>query len=273
MPPRAAARRFARAIAIATCALAGVAAAQIPSPESVEGATVSLGVVHRRLVEEADNGDRLVKESGPLLALRLERRWHVGEAGALQVEAALTGGRLDYAGQTQAGVPVRSETRHRELEAALAWRPLAAGTWGEAWVQLRGLQQERKIAGVAGAGGLRETSTLWMPGVRWQHALRAGGWRLQPSLELRASLRHDLDIDYGGAYDDSDLKGGRRRDIALALAAAQGGSPWQWSATWTHSRQQASPTQTLYRGGVAVGNVRQPRIRIDDIGVHARRSF
>jgi hypothetical protein len=92
-------------------------------------------------------------------------------------------------------------------------------------------------------------------------------------VELRASVHHDLEIDYGGVFDASDLKGGRRREIVLGLDFAQAGSAWQWGIEWTRARQSASPSQTLYRGGIAVGSVRQPRVEIDDVTLRVRRAF
>jgi hypothetical protein len=82
-----------------------------------------------------------------------------------------------------------------------------------------------------------------------------------------------MEIDYGGLFDRSELTGGRRREFVLGVAASPSGSPWQWSAEWSCARQSASSRQTLYRGGAAVGTVRQPRVEIDDLSVRVRREF
>jgi hypothetical protein len=251
---------------------AGAACAQTPA---VDGPSwgVTAGVAHRRLVERAANGDRLLKESGPMLRLALDAQMRVGAGGALRAELGVATGKLDYDGQTQGGAPVSTDSRHRDLDFTLGYRPLSAATWGEGWLVLRALQQRRRIASTATVGGLDETSTLWMPGLRWTHTLDAGGWRVRPSVELRASVHHDLEIDYGGVFDASDLKGGRRREIVLGLDFTQAGSAWQWGIEWTRSRQSASPSQALHRGGIAVGSVRQPRVEIDDVTLRVRRAF
>ena len=77
----------------------------------------------------------------------------------------------------------------------------------------------------------------------------------------------------GGVFDDADLDGGSRREAVLGLDVASPASPWAFGITWTRARQFASPTQTLLRGGVPVGTVRQPRIEIDDVMLRARRAF
>ncbi|HVE54082.1 MAG TPA: hypothetical protein VNB23_11930 [Ramlibacter sp.] len=262
-----------RFLAPALLALAGSAAwAQAPAVSDFSwGASAS--ALHRRLEERADDGSRLVRESGPMLRLALDAQLRLANGGALRADAGIAGARLDYDGQTQTGVALSTTTRHRDLDAGIAWRPLSAASWGEAWLVLRAVQQRRTIEGTAIAGGLQETSTYWMPGVRWTHAFAAGGWNWQPAVELRVSAGHDLDIDYRGVFDPSDLKGGRRRDLLLGLEASAPGSPWQWGVEWTHTRQSASAQQPIYRAGAAVGLVRQPRIRIDDLSVRVRRTF
>lgn len=257
----------------ALCAL-GAAAAGAQAPAAADpGWGVSVGAVHRRLVERADNGNRLLTESGPMLRLALDGQLRLAGGGALRAAVGVTSGRLDYDGQTQAGVPITTDSSHRDLDFDLGWRPLAPAAWGEGWLVLHAVQQRRQIASTPTAGGLRETSILWMPGVRWSHAFAAGGWQWQPSVELRASVAHDLEVDYGGVFDTSDLEGGRRREVVLGLQATAAGSPWQWSLEWSHARQSASPRQVLYRGGAAVGTVRQPRIGIDDVSLRVRRAF
>lgn len=251
---------------------AGAACAQAPAAPDVSWG-VSAGALHRRLVERADDGSRLLTESGPMLRVGLDAEVRLANGGAVQAAFSVAGGRLDYEGRTQAGAPIATRTGHRDLAIELSWRPLAAASWGQGWLTLQGLQQRRQIASTATATGLHETSTLWMPGVRWSYDGAAAGWRWQPSVALRASVHHDLDIHYGGVYDPSDLDGGRRRELALGLTASPAGSPWEFSVQWTHTRQVASARQPIRRGGVAAGTVRQPRVEIDDFGVQVRRTF
>jgi hypothetical protein len=257
----------------ALLALGTVAAwAQSPQPAGLAWG-VSAGVQQRRLVERADDGRQLVEESGPMLRLGLDAGLPLVGGGALQASVGAASGTLDYDGRTQGGMLLRTDTGHRDLDITLAWRPLPAAAWGEAWLVLRTEQQRRQIASTTVARGLRETSLLVMPGLRWSHAFEAASWRWQPSLELRASVHHDLQVDFGGVFDGASLDGGTRREAALGLDVASPASPWAFGVAWTRARQSASPTQTLLRGGVPVGTVRQPRIEIDDVMLRARRAF
>jgi hypothetical protein len=48
---------------------------------------------------------------------------------------------------------------------------------------------------------------------------------------------------------------------------------WRWRLEWSHSRQSASSSSALYRGGVLVGSVQQPRVKIDDVSMLLTRRF
>jgi hypothetical protein len=263
---RVAARGGAALLAVA----AGLAAAQ---PAAEAGWQASAEVLHRSLRELAEDGHPLVHESGAMLRLGVAREWRAGAAGALRAEAGVAGGGLDYRGQTQAGAPLQTRTGQRELGLALAWRPLAPAAGGEAWLTLSALQQRRRIASTPQALGLRETSTLLSPGLRWSTRFEAAGWRWQPSLEVRASVHHRLEVGFGGVFDDARLQGGRRRELALGLQAGPTGSPWQWGLAWSQARQAASEAQAIRRGGAPAGTARQPRIRIADFGLRVAREF
>jgi len=230
-------------------------------------------VVHRRLVERADGGQPLVRESGELLRLQVAGTQVLAGGAALRAEVAMAAARLAYRGQTQAGVPLATEDGHRDLALDLAWRPLAPARWGEAWLVLHALQQRRQIASTDTARGLRETSALLLPGLRWRHGFEAADWRWAPSAEVRASLRHRLEVEFGGIFDTADLEGGRRREFVLGLEAAPLASPWRFGVEWTHAGQSASAAQALTRAGATVGTVRQPRIAIDDVTLRVGRSF
>ncbi|MBC5782937.1 hypothetical protein H8N03_08265 [Ramlibacter sp. USB13] len=250
----------------------GAAGAQaLAAPDLSWG--VSAGVQHRRLVERADDGRRLVEESGPMLRLALDGALKLQGGGALQAGAGLAGGTLDYEGRTQAGAPLATDSRHRDLALSFGWRPWAPASWGEAWLVLRAVQQRRDIASTATVTGLRETSTLVMPGVRWTGSFDAARWRLRPAAELRTSAWHRLHVDYRGLYDAQDLDGGHRNELSLVLDASTAASPWSWSFEWTRARQAASERAPLTRGGAAAGTVRQPRIEIDDVMLRVRRAF
>ena len=263
-----------RGIAAAALALLSLgSAADAAAQAAASSWDVSAGVVQRRLVERADNGRRLVEESGALLRLAVAGQLALPNGGAFRSEVAVAGGELDYEGQTQAGAPLRTRSHNRDLEATLAWRPVAPAAWGEGWLVLRTLQQRRQIASTPTVGGLDETTTLLMPGIRWSRDFQAASWRLRPSIELRTSVHERVEVDYHGVFDTQDLDGGHRNELQLALEASSPGSPWSWSLEWTRARQKASDVDTVRRRGVAVGTVREPRIEIDDVMLRVRRAF
>lgn len=257
----------------AALSLAAATAAAQPAAAIDPGWSAGAAVLHRHLVEKADDGSRLVTESGALLRLSLAREYQWAGGQALRAEAGVVAGTLDYDGRTQGGAPLATDTRHRDFDLTLAWRPLAPASWGEAWLVLRTARELRDIRSTASAGGLRETSTLVLPGVRWSRDFAAAGWNWTPSLELRTSVSHRLHVDYEGLFDNQDLHGGHRNEMALALTAWTPSSPWRWSLEWTRARQQASDTDAVRRAGVAVGTVHQPRIEIDDVMLRATRAF
>lgn len=261
-------RALAPLLAVAASAVAAQEAAPAPPTWSV-----SAGVVHRRLVERTEGGQRLVTETGELLRLRAAGEHLLAGGGALSAEASIAAGRLDYRGQTQTGIPLQTHDAHRDLALGLSWRPLAPARWGEAWLLLRGLQQRRQIASVSFARGLRETSVLLLPGVRWRHGFEAAGWQWVPSVEASVSARHRLEVDSGGLFDTADIRGGMRRELVLGLEAGPPASAWRFGLEWAHARQSASPSQSIFRAGSVAGTVRQPRIELHDVTLRATRVF
>ena len=120
-------------------ALASAAAwAQAPAAADLTWGA-SAGALHRKLVERADNGRRLVTESGPLLRLQVDAQLRLAGGGALRAAVGATAGRLDYDGRTQAGTPVGTTSSHRDFDVDLGWRPLAPAPWGEAWLVVHGV--------------------------------------------------------------------------------------------------------------------------------------
>lgn len=268
--------RRCRNAALVLGAAAGLAAAsaEAAQPSSVEWG-LSAGVRHRTLREWSDSGSRLLTERGALPRLQLDAQLAAPRAPALALEAAVTDGRLDYEGRTQSGSPVETTSRHSERELNLLWRPLPAAGWGEAWLGLGWLHTRRAIASSAVVGGLTETSSLLMPGIRWRSpalVLPRGGAQLQLEAQWRASARHRLEVDYLGMFDASSLHGGQRSEAVLRLIAATS-SDWRWTVEWSHTRQSPSAISTLYRQGAPIGTVRQPRLGIDDVSLSLTRRF
>ncbi len=168
--------------AVFALCLAGSLAAAEPAP--VEWAATA-GVRHRTLSEWSATGARLLTEKGFLPHLQLSAQLATPAWPTLAFEAGVTGGDLDYRGQTQSGVPLTTTTRHTDLELGVHWRPLPAAAWGEAWLGLDWLQARRNIASSPIAGGLDETSSLVLPGVRWRSPSFALPIRTMPSSSWR----------------------------------------------------------------------------------------
>lgn len=260
---------------IAALCLAGwvAAAAAEPAPIAWE---VSAGARHRTLTEWSDAGAKLLTEKGPMAQLQLGAQVVAPAWPALEFEAGVRGGRLDYDGQTQAGAPVSTTSRHTDLELGAHWRPFPAAAWGEAWLGLDWLQARRDIASSPIAGGLNEKSTLVLPGIRWRSAAFAvphtGNAKFQLEAGWRVSARHRLEVDYLGVFDNSSLRGGRRNEVTLGLNVSTSDA-WQWGVAWSRARQSASNSVALFRAGALVGSVRQPRVKIDDLSLSLTRRF
>jgi hypothetical protein len=228
---------------------------------------------YRTLVERDSAGRRLLKESGPLARLRVTARPSWAPAGRIAFSAALAHGRLDYEGRTQAGAPLATTSRHLEAEAGAAWKPAMDFAWGAPAVTLDVLWFRRSIAATADVAGLEERSTLWMPGLAWTSpAWTLGGAKVAAQARWRASVHHQLAVDYSGLFDGSTLHGGRRDELSLAASALLPGG-WSFSLEWRRARQRESELATIHRNGAVAGTVRQPRIAIDDIGLKVEKRF
>lgn len=260
---------------LAALSLAGWCAVAAAEPAPVEWA-VSAGLRHRTLTEWSDAGSKLLTEKGPMGQLQLGAQVVAPGWPALEFEAAIGGGRLDYDGQTQAGVPISTTSRHADLELGAYWRPFPAAAWGEAWLGLDWLQARRDIASSPLAGGLNEKSTLVLPGIRWRSAAfgvpHTGNAKFRVEAGWRTSARHRLEVDYLGVFDNSSFRGGRRNEITLGLNVSTSDA-WQWGVEWSRSRQSASNSVALFRAGALVGSVRQPRVKIDDFSLSLTRRF
>jgi hypothetical protein len=257
---------------IAASACSGVAQAQGTGLQWQATAEVQ----HRTLTEWADSGAKLLTERGPMARVELDATLARTDGPALMVRAALAQGRLDYEGQNQGGVPLTTTTRHTESEAGLHWRPWPRSAWGEIWLGADWLYQRRDIASTPVAGGLGETSTLVLPGLRWRSGgfsfTAAPGLNLELEAQWRTSASHRLSVDYLGAYDASTFTSGHRDEAALRLIASSGNG-WRWTLGFAYVRQSASGAAVLRSGGATVGTVREPAIRIDDASLSVTREF
>lgn len=243
------------------------------APDASGGWQWQVTAAHRSLVERDASGARLLKESGPLGKLRVTVPVAWAPMGRLDFSASLAYARLDYDGRTQAGAPLATTTHHHEGEAGVRWRPMQPRGWGEAWLSLDALWLRRDIAATAVAAGLRETSTMWLPGIGWTGPQwRIAGITLAPHARLRAGIGHRLNIDYGGLFDTSSFHAGRRDEVTVG-AAAELASGWSLSLDWQHASQRASSAVPIYRSGVVAGTVYQPRIAIDDVALTVVKRF
>jgi hypothetical protein len=267
-------RGAAHAGLLLVAAIAGTATAQVQDA-GVQW-QVAAEVRHRTLTEWADSGPKLLTERGPLARVELSAMLDRPRWPALMARGALAQGRLDYEGQDQGGVPLASTSRHTEYEAGLHWRAAASPVWGEAWLGADWLRQRRDIASTPLAGGLRETSALVLPGIRWRSAALPIAavplLKIQLEAQWRTSASHRLSVDYLGAYDTSAFDSGRREEAVIRLIASTG-SRWHWMFGFSRVRQSASGSAVLRSGGAVVGRVREPAIRIDDVSLSVAREF
>jgi hypothetical protein len=246
-------------------------AAQAAGPVDVSG---SAAVLHRRLVERTPAGAALVVESGPVLQLQAKLQRSLDGGGALALRATGTGGHTHYDGQTQAGAPLATTTRHFEGAIDGLWRPWRPADWGEAWLSTGWLGHRRDIRGTPTAGGLVETTHTLLAGAMWRSpAVAMRDWRVTFEVEGRVSAYHRLHVDYQGLLDPSRLRGAQRKQAVLRIHAAPTGSPWEWTLEWNNLWQGASDPEPVYRSGALFGTVRQPEMTVRDVGLRVTRRF
>ncbi|MBA2963051.1 MULTISPECIES: hypothetical protein [Ramlibacter] len=271
--PAARARQVAWAAALAAAATGALA-----QPIEFTG---SVGVSQRRL-QERSAGATLLTEQGPVGVLQLEGTRNYADGKALSVRFTALGGDLDYDGQTQAGAPLSTRSRHSEAGLDLLVRPHAPAPWGEAWLTLGWLGNRRDIRSTPAATGLLEDSSSVWAGLRWRAPqLPAAGWQLRPEVEGRISVWHRIDVDFRGAreplalrpLDDASFEGARRRQLVLRLVGSRPESPWSWALEWSRITQGESPSAPLTANGAPVGTVRQPELSIEDFGLRVSRRF
>ena len=85
----------------------------IPSPVHAADEKALYGVVESFIWREfADNGQRLVKETGPLIGIGFYIISEQENQFAIKVKGEIFGGQVDYDGHTQAGVPAFTDTNY-----------------------------------------------------------------------------------------------------------------------------------------------------------------
>jgi hypothetical protein len=258
---------FVAAAAVAVC---GTAQAQ----SSAIVYEASLGVTHRTLTERSAAGGTLLTERGWLPQARGSMGKALSGGGAIAGSLTLSGGDIDYHGQTQAGAPLSTTTRQTEVAADVLWRPIAPAAWGQAWITGQGLVNRRSIESTPAAGGLDETSSALLLGARWASpSFAAGGWQAHVEADARVSVWHRLEVDYRGLLDASSFEGARKHQWALRLVGARTDSPWGWEIEAARLMQGASDSVPVFRAGSLFGTVRQPALTIEDVSLRISRRF
>lgn len=270
---RSGASSWRRALVVAASLVAACGTA--PAQDGGLTSEMSAGPVYRKLVEHSSAGGTLLTEQGWLAQARASATKMLPSGAAVAGAVSLTGAPIDYNGQTQAGAPLSTTTRHIEFTADALWRPLAPRAWGEAWVTAQWLLNRREIESTASAGGLDERSRAVLLGVRWVSPTftPVTTWQTWVVADTRVSVQHRLEVDYRGLLDASSLPGGRKHQWALRLAARRAESPWTWELEAARLTQAASDEVPVYRAGALFGTVRQPSLTIEDVALRVSRRF
>lgn len=244
----------------AACAWPATVAAEGLAPRVAFSAGPS--ILHFDHREYADDGSRLVRESGALPGLAAGI---VATSGPwrLMVDAAWHAGTVDYRGRTQGGAPLATVTDTRIAEAGL--RALHYFDGERRFGLGPGIGYRRWYRGIRGVGsvsGLDERYSNWLASLDATAVLaRSAQWSLGVDLRLTRTLGSEVAVSFGGRFDDQTLGLGERWGWRLAVPALvrTGRSSAiriePWFERWGFDR---SDTEPLLRAGRPVGTVFQP---------------
>lgn len=215
-----------------------------------------------------DQGDSLDREEGWLPGIKAGVNL---EYGKWFVETGLwwSAGNVDY---TSPRADTTTDEDIRNLE-------ILAGTWFFSVDRLRvGLiagggyrEWRRDILPTATASGLDETYS-WgygLLGLRGEQALNKDT-RIVAGVQLTRTINPNIDVDFSGSFDDISLslgvKNGFRASLALHWQLDTATTLWlaPWYEYWKLGR---SADADLFRNGVAVGTVFEPRSETRNSGV------
>lgn len=263
--------------AVALTGMAGAAAlllllAGAAEAGAVDGdAAIGVAMMHYRFEEFDAQDHRLVKESGWLpgvaASFSLRRR-----AVTLGVDLDYYGGEVDYDGQTSAGVPIGSSTDQRILDVSInaAWQ-LPVKIPPRVFVHAGGGYRHwnRDIQSAGPVSGLDETYRWWRAeaGAQLRWPAGAGQWLLDA--RLTRTLDPQVEVDFGGTFDDVTLDLGERwgwgvragwlQPVAERLTA-------ECSLFYRYRELGSSRVETLSSNGLPAGSVFQPRSESRDYG-------
>lgn len=230
---------------------------------------VSAGVVHHRWTEFDAAGKRLLREQGSLPRLGVGAGSQCGKFDAA-IEFAVQQGDRAYAGVTNFGRTVTTDSaiRQRDLAASLwwtghseHWAPGLRLTLGETRRRLRS-------AGAALGYPERHRQAAAAVGLRWTTAPGAGpAWTVQSWLGGHPGGRVRIDLPQA---DPTTLRSGRslqfdgRMRIAWAMAH---GARFHVELTGSWHDTASGAARALTQDGRLVGTARQPRTRVNYLGV------
>jgi hypothetical protein len=215
--------------------------------------------------EYADTGEPLVRELGVLPGLIAGVGQTIGR-WRWSAELSWYSGAVDYDGQTQSGAAfsTTSDATAAGIRAR-ALHPLDPAGRLAAGVGFGYRQWQRKIRGRADVSGLEERFATGEVSVDARvSVLRSQAADVDLDLQLAWPVGPQLKTDFGSRYDPRTLMLGPRLATRVSLPAAWAVAPGSRIVVepgfeaWGFGR---SRTETLYRGGVPVGEVYQPRGR------------
>ena len=205
-------------------------------------------------------GTRLLREDGflPGLAGRWDgtfRQWSFGLAGEL------SGGEVDYDGQTQAGMPLQTKTDELiyETKARIGWVvPLKSGFSSEFFGVLGYRGWERDIESTSTSGGVFET-------YRWVYGSVGfdGGYRSSPAsiwhlrLEILQPLNPEVEVSLP-SFDNVTLDLGRETGWRVGVTNRRTLDPkkhLEFALEYTAWNLGRSSSKPLTRDGLQTGFV------------------
>jgi hypothetical protein len=224
--------------------------------------------------KEFDEQNRLLdREDGVLPGLHIELGQNLSRmSAALRFE--VSGGRVDYSGQTQSGVPLTTQTDERIIVVegllrfkgpALSESPmrLIAGLGYRQWQRnIRATQNTTRLFEVYGWRYL----SFGVEAPFW----RRGHWSAAMDVRWLKPLQPTMQVDIPG-FDSATLKLQARNSAALAIPirfVAQSGRIWTVSPYWQSWRMaRSAPEPLTVAGVVSAATVTEPRNNTNIVGL------
>jgi hypothetical protein len=238
--------------------------------------TLKAQALYQHVEEIGRTGNTLVEESGWEPALELGTCW-VQRESALSARLLFGSSTLDYAGRTQSGIPIDSETDYRRLRASLGY---AHGITDTTTLNLQFETEwlSRDINGTGNISGLQEDtrSSRLLFGV--EQRFGRDGRPVRLDLAALVGISGTQTISAPGIIDDVDLPEGRtlgaRAAVHLPLGASGGKGPdWSLVPTVEYLHSDRSENRPWFQNGVLRGILAQPETRRWGAGVGLMASW